>query len=114
MPAALHATGPRKPRSSGRGEKSPSKSSSCTSADSRSEESAGVAGASVLLTCASRIGLLRWGRETQVSSLRVIPRSALHSERYDDRSPPVNDHAPESPEQAQIPALKLSLNVASD
>ena len=30
LPAALHATGPRQPGSSGSGEKSPSKSASCT------------------------------------------------------------------------------------
>ena len=31
-----------------------------------------------------------------MSSLRVIPRSTLHSERYDERTKWVNDHAPES------------------
>src|SRR4249920_2971126 len=95
MPAALQATGPRKPRSIGSGEKSPSNSSPCASADSVSGESGGLADASVLLTCASdfRIELLRRGRENpSLSSLRVIPRSALHRRTYVHRSRRVNDH----------------------
>src|SRR5215211_3782420 len=95
MPAALQATGPRKPRSLGNGEKSPSNSSPCASAASVSVESAGLAVASVLFTIASdfTIELLRWEEGTQRSSLRVIPRTTLHSERYDGRSTGSNDHA---------------------
>src|SRR3954454_13641995 len=69
----------------GNGEKSPSKSSPCASVGSTPPDSAGLADASVLLTCCLRIlpsdsgeSSCCDGKRGTLSSLRVIPRSALH------------------------------------
>src|SRR6476659_2866738 len=96
MPAALQATGPRKPRSVGSGEKSPSNSSPWASADSVAAESAGSADAPVLLTCCLRFQSRTGEERAAQNSLCVIPRSALLYERYDQGTNRVNDRLAES------------------
>src|SRR5215210_5440955 len=92
MPAALQATGPRKPRSIGNGEKSPSNSRPCAAAGS-TEDPDDDAGTSVLLTSAS--GSAHQPRPAARPPARscagVIPPSALLSARYDAACGPVND-----------------------
>src|SRR6478672_10919858 len=102
MPAALQATGPRKPRSVGSGEKSPSNSRPWASADSVAAESAGSADASVLLTCCLRFQSRTGEERAAQSSLRVIPRSALLYERYDAGTNRVNDRRAESGRRTEV------------
>src|SRR5919107_3506813 len=91
MPAALQATGPRKPRSVGSGEKSPSNSRPWAASGSTGVGS-GVAGTSVLLTSASEFRRPPFDRDGPARSCAgVIPSSALPSERYDGLSAVVND-----------------------
>ena len=130
MPAALQATGPRKPRSVGSGEKSPSNSSPWASADSVAAESGWICrcvGAAHVLPPISESNSGK--KELRRSSLRVIPRSALPYERYDEGTNRVNDRRARSGRQTEVSrrprqchemaaepiiSLKLSLSVASD
>ena len=92
-------------------------------------ESAGSADASVLLTCCLRFQSRTGEERAAQSSLRVIPRSALLYERYDEGTNRVNDRRARSGRQTEVSrrprqchemaaeptiSLKLSLSVASD
>src|SRR3954447_11563721 len=104
MPAALQATGPRKPRSLGIGEKSPSKSSPWAS--EAGSEPATSTGRSMLLTCASGRDENCGGKGTShPSSPRVIPRSALPAERYGSPLGVVNDTPRQGPADCQLSTL---------
>src|ERR671913_2045831 len=102
IPAALQATGPRKPTSVGIGEKSPSNSRPWASSGSTGVGSV-AAGTSVLLTSASETRHPD-GRDGPAESCAgVIPSSALHSERYDGLGEVVND-TPIRPEDDHSPS----------
>src|SRR3954453_14729215 len=104
MPAALHATGPRKPTSLGIGEKSPSKSRPCASGGGA--DSATSTGRSVLLTCASGRDENCGGKGTShPSSPRVIPRSALPAEPYGSPLGGVHDTPRQGPADSQLSTL---------